>query len=214
MSVLYIQEHPTAPSRNRIFLQCDEKHSKCCMNAWSTRHIAYNQAKTTHSCRNCIRSMNASKAGKIGGRKAVETGQIKQFIAAAATPESRQKARETMRKKGKGAFTSKVEEAVYNELCQKFGVDDIKRWVYIKRNGNNHCVDLHVISIDTYLEVDGVYWHGLDRPYKELHDKTRLKFDRDRLLDAYCENNGIRLIRCTDIDVNTYGTQHIIAKLV
>jgi hypothetical protein len=159
--------------------------------------------------------MNSSKAGKIAGKLAVKTGQIKQFIAAAATPEARQKAYETCRKKGIRAFTSKVEDSVYEILCERFGAEDVKRWKYITRScGTKHNVDLFIISLNTYIEVDGEYWHGLDRPYEELPDAFRAKFDHDRALDTYCVQNAIKLVRVTDLEIKANGLNIIFDRLV
>lgn len=107
-----------------------------------------------------------------------------------------------MRQKGKKKFTSKPEEVTYNFLCDQFGQDDIKRFVRLFDGVQQRNVDLYIRSKNIFIEVDGVYWHGLDRPYEDLHEPQRVQFDRDRRLDDYCKATGITLIRVTDLEVN------------
>ena len=95
MTILYIQRDSIKPSYSKIHLQCDAKISKKCIGTWSSHHVSYSENKSFHQCHNCIRAKYASKAGKIGGKKAVESGQIKQFILAASTPEVRRKVEQT-----------------------------------------------------------------------------------------------------------------------
>jgi hypothetical protein len=59
-------------------------------------------------------------------------------------------------------------------------------------------IDIYVCSVDTYIQFDGVYFHGLDRPYAELTPEIRRKFDRDRSVDALFDRLGMRLVRITD----------------
>ena len=187
--------------RDRIRLECDVKISQVCIKTWLTHDIKGAKNRTEHICRNCIRKRYASIAGKEAGRLAVESGQIKQFIAAAALPESRLKAYATAKKKGKRAFTSKAEDLMHEKCCEWFG--EVKRWRYITRNDGRQCnVDLYVVALDTYIEVDGVYWHGLNRPYDQLGPDQRGKYDNDRLLDEHCKATGIRLVRITDLEVS------------
>lgn len=199
MTLLYIEENQH-PSLRRAHLKCDDNSSEKCLNEWSTRHLYYNVEKSNHACRNCIRKRYASTAGKVAGRRAVESGQIKQFIQAAASPESRSKAQATSRAKGRRAFSSKVEDAVHAKCLEWFG--EVRRWVYITRNdGKRASVDMFIPSISTYVEVDGSYWHGLDKPYEQLGDDQRKKFDNDRRLDEHCKQHGIRLVRIIDSEV-------------
>jgi hypothetical protein len=55
-----------------------------------------------------------------------------------------------------------------------------------------------IASRNIYVEFDGVYWHGLDRPYDQLGPTVRRKYDRDRRCDAFCKAEGIVLVRVTD----------------
>jgi hypothetical protein len=201
MTILYIKgsnAKSNAPVWNRIHLQCDDNISKVCLKEWSSKHINYNQNKATHSCRNCIRAKIARAGGLVGGKIAAETGQIRFAIDAAATPKARTKARKTMERKGKKQFTSKPENDVYEKCVEWFG--RAKRWCFIYAH-KWMSIDLYIPSIDTYIEVDGVYWHGLDRSYEALSEVTKKKYDNDRLLDEHCRTNNIKLVRITDKEV-------------
>jgi hypothetical protein len=62
-------------------------------------------------------------------------------------------------------------------------------------------VDAYVHDIQTYVQADGVFWHGLDRPYDELHPKGREAYDRDREQDEWFRASGHRLVRVTDQEI-------------
>ncbi len=210
MTVLYTEPHKW-PSLRRVHLKCDSQISPKCLIEWSTRHISYNE-KNFHECRNCIRKTYASLGGKAGGKVAVESGQINELIRIAASPKVRKKAYRTARKKGSRAFTSKLEDAVFLRCQEWFG--EVKRWKYIKRSDGKNCnVDLYIPSIETYVEVDGRYWHGLDRPYNELSPEIKAKYNHDRLLDEHCKNANLRLIRLTEDEVRKEDWESIRSKL-
>ena len=212
MTLLYIQNDPR-PSCRRAALKCDDASSNKCLREWSTRHLYYNIDKENHTCRNCIRKRYALAGGKAAAAVGKENGQIRRWIMAAATPEARNKAYATARAKGKRAFTSKAEDAVFERCVEWFG--DVKRWRYITSDdGKRFNVDFYIPSIKTYVEVDGVYWHGLDRAYEELHPDQRSKFDRDRLLDEHCRHNQIRLVRILDIEVKDNRWSEIQRRIV
>ena len=59
-------------------------------------------------------------------------------------------------------------------------------------------IDIYVLTGDVYIQFDGVYYHGLDRPYDQLSPVIRRKYDRDRAVDALFSRLGLRLIRVTD----------------
>jgi hypothetical protein len=101
-------------------------------------------------------------------------------------------------------WRSKPEERCYQQLCTCFGDDDIERHVWI----NNHPVDFYVKSIATYVEEDGVYLHGLDRPINDIKQSQASmdqaiakKWDTDRRIDAWCIEHKLKLVRVTDQQV-------------
>lgn len=120
--------------------------------------------------------------------------------ALANTPEKCRQRHETMKRNG-SYFNSRNEDAFYSWLVGRFGEDDVERQVVVSK----WPIDFHVKSIDTYVQFDGEYWHGLDRPIEEImlfktsRDKTILrKFQIDREQDAWCAENSLRFVRVTD----------------
>lgn len=74
-------------------------------------------------------------------------------------------------------------------------------------------IDAYVRDIDTYVQFDGVYWHGLDRSFT-LISEQRSKIDttiigtiaRDLKQNAWFLVNGKRLLRIKDVDFNKIDT--------
>src|SRR3990167_7387115 len=116
------------------------------------------------------------------------------------TPEACLKRHETMVRNG-SYFSSRPEERCYELLCEKFGAGDVERQVWV----NRWPIDFYVKSIDTYVQEDGVYLHGLDRPIEVIAER-RTEKDRqihekwltDRRQNAWFVKNGKRLVRITD----------------
>ena len=64
-------------------------------------------------------------------------------------------------------------------------------------------IDFYVKTIDTYIEFDGIYYHGIDRPINvviEKSPKIYRKYLRDRELDVLMLNNRMNLIRIREDD--------------
>jgi hypothetical protein len=66
-------------------------------------------------------------------------------------------------------------------------------------------VDMYVPELDTYVQFDGTYWHGLDRPIEIIRESRSAcdttiykKWLTDREQDAWFNASGKRLIRITD----------------
>lgn len=97
------------------------------------------------------------------------------------------------------AALSKPEAALKRLLVERFGEHDVEQQVPIQHGGpKSWLVDFYVKSIDTYIEMDGVFWHGLDKAYEDLHPRAREMYDRDRAQDAWFAGNGKKLVRVTD----------------
>ncbi len=99
-------------------------------------------------------------------------------------------------------YQSKPENSCYELLCEKFGKDEIVRQVNVNKFW---VIDFYIKTIDTYLQFDGVYWHGLNRPIDEIRqsDKSRdkaiyRKWLVDRQQEKWFEDQGKRLVRITD----------------
>jgi len=100
--------------------------------------------------------------------------------------------------KGKG-FVSKDELRCLEMLKNEFG--EVDHQVHV----NGWLIDFYVKSIDTYVQFDGVYWHGLNRSLDRLQNPgskrdrdISKKWHRDREQDGWFMNNGKRLVRITD----------------
>ena len=70
---------------------------------------------------------------------------------------------------------------------------------------NKWPIDFYVKDNDTYIQFDGEYWHGLDRPLDEIakfktpRDRTILrKYQIDREQVEWFRSTGKRLLRITD----------------
>ena len=118
------------------------------------------------------------------------------------TSEAHRKRHETMKRNGTYG-SSKPEENCYELLCAWFGIVEVERQVAVA--GTHWPIDFYVKPIDTYVQFDGVYWHGLDRPidviaeHKTPRDaQIHKKFLTDRAQDAWFAEHGLKLIRVTD----------------
>lgn len=118
------------------------------------------------------------------------------------TPEACAKRHQTM--KANGTYRkSSVEDALYVYLCDKHGVEQIVRNALVN---NRWPIDFYVKSIDTYVQLDGVYWHGLDRPIEVISEhrtkrdaQIHKKWLTDREQDRWFREQGLNLIRLTDV---------------
>ena len=68
-------------------------------------------------------------------------------------------------------------------------------------------IDAYVRSTDTYFQYDGVYYHGLDRPYDQLSPVIKRKYDRDRATETMFARLGLRLLRITDVEWTSLVTE-------
>ena len=120
----------------------------------------------------------------------------------ANSPESCAKRHATMKHNG-SYCKSKDEDLCYELLCCLFDVDDVVRQVTIP--GTRWAIDFYVKSIDTYIQFDGAYWHGLDRPIEIIAEHMtkrdtliHKKWLTDREQDEWFAQRNQRLIRITD----------------
>lgn len=100
-------------------------------------------------------------------------------------------------------FFSKPERMLRDFLIQEFGIDDVvhQQNVDDPDTGKKWSIDFYVRSIDTYIQLDGVFWHGLNKPYEQLHGNVKRAFDNDRYQDRWFASRGMRLVRVTDIEM-------------
>lgn len=104
-----------------------------------------------------------------------------------------------------GHYSSATENQFYQYLCLQFGSMNIKRQVFVK------CwsIDFYVRRYCIYIQFDGIYWHGLDRPIKIIEnsespcDRAIAKaYYRDIEQNVWFKKNNLKLIRITDREFN------------
>jgi len=102
---------------------------------------------------------------------------------------------------------SSGELKLYEILRRK--IPDIIHHKWVKSDNEVWCIDMYIPSINTYVQFDGIYWHGLDRDISEIEraakqrdiDKSILEArKRDMRQNEWFLKNGKRLVRITDID--------------
>lgn len=108
---------------------------------------------------------------------------------------------------------SKIEERVYDILSKYFGEASIIRQVPIIRQW----IDFYIKPIDLYLQVDGIYWHGLNRPVEEIslqktaQDKRIFKqIFTDAKLNEHMLKSNKKLLRITDEQIKYMSDEDII----
>lgn len=109
---------------------------------------------------------------------------------------------------------SAPEERVNKILTKTFGVSDIIR----QQELIGQWIDFYIKSIDTYIQVDGVYWHGLNRKFSEIKlqktaqdQKIYKQILRDRKLNKYMKKNNMKLVRITDAQVKKMTSEELIS---
>lgn len=97
---------------------------------------------------------------------------------------------------------SKPEDQLHEQLCAQFGTTNVQRQVLMN---NRWPIDFYISTINTYVQCDGVYWHGLDRPieviaeHRTKRDVTiHLRVFGDRHQTAWFNEHHLRLVRITD----------------
>ena len=115
--------------------------------------------------------------------------------------------------------TSKPEERCYQALISAFDEASVTRWCFL--NGWNFDASIQVDANNVVLmQIDGVYWHGLDRPLKMIKEfKTPrdytifIKYECDRQQDAYCLEHGLKLVRITDMSIKEMSDDELIVHV-
>jgi len=132
-------------------------------------------------------------------------------------PKFSEKAHQTMKRNG-SYRQSRTEDEFFKILTIQFGDHDVERQIMINKKWS---IDFHVKSINTYVQFDGVYWHGLDRSLDEIkkfktsRDVVILrKYETDREQDFWFRDNSLNLVRFTDAEVKTAIKQASIHDLI
>lgn len=108
--------------------------------------------------------------------------------------------------KNPSKWSSKVEDKFCDELAKSFGV------IHRQKRVHKWPIDAYIPSIDTYVQLDGVYWHGLDRPIEVIQNSTSSRDQgiyRKTLIDKeqnlWFETHHLKLVRITDVEFQTNG---------
>lgn len=96
---------------------------------------------------------------------------------------------------------SKPEDVLFMILCHRFGLKNVER----QKLTNSWPIDFYIKNIDTYVQLDGEYWHGLDRSIEEIAEHKTLKdvaihkkFFRDIEQNSWFKAQKMKLVRVTD----------------
>lgn len=115
------------------------------------------------------------------------------------------KRHETMKRNGVyKKIMSKPEAVVYDLLIYFFGKNNVEHQEVVN---DRWSIDFYIKTKNVYIQVDGIYWHGLDRSldvikeFKNLRDKVIYKkYVTDRKQDEWFKENNLMLIRFTDYE--------------
>ena len=113
---------------------------------------------------------------------------------------------DTMKKNGTiGSKETQPERELYNELCSKYGSDDVIKQYYDKERYPFRC-DFYIKSEDKFIELNGFFTHG-PHPFnpKDINDQlllANLKEDADNG-DKWAKNI---IYVWTDLDVRKLKT--------
>jgi hypothetical protein len=106
---------------------------------------------------------------------------------------------------------SKPEDLCWKFLCCRYGTKNVERNVTVNYRWP---VDFLIVSLATFVQIDGVYYHGLDRPLAEISKhctatdvQIHKKYLTDREQDIWFPANNIKLVRVTDIELSIYSKE-------
>ena len=99
--------------------------------------------------------------------------------------------------------TSKPEERLYEILAQKYS--EVQRQVTVSR----WTMDFYVPHIDTYINLNGSYWHGRGKTEQELLESTSPRdkvilstVKRDLQREVWFRENGKKLVIIWDDEID------------
>jgi len=105
-------------------------------------------------------------------------------------------------------MTSKPEDILYGQLRETFGQQAIVRQKMIEfTKGKFWFIDFYIKPIDTYIQFDGLFYHGLDRPIEEIKRLGQSKplfkniaraHTKDKAQNTWFKNRNMKLLRITD----------------
>jgi len=108
-------------------------------------------------------------------------------------------------------WSSRGEEKMCDDLAKVYGE------VVRQKRINRWPIDAYIPSIDLYVQYDGEYWHGLDRPIEVIRESTSERdeaicahWENDREQEKWCQENDINLMRITDKEYERSGIRKIV----
>ena len=103
---------------------------------------------------------------------------------------------------------------LYSSSIELFFIDLLKNMNFNVKTPdhiNKWLVDINILDLEYYIQIDGIFYHGLDKKYSLLEEYSKNKgglysavygkFKKDRDLDLYCIKNNIKFCRLTDIEL-------------
>jgi len=161
------------------------------------------QSLQSHEVRNKIKQANLEKYGVENPFQSNEIKAKFDYV------EMSRKRHQTKKKNGTYG-KSKAEDKIYDLLCEYFKKENVKRQVLL----NSWNIDFKVKN--TFIQFDGVYYHGLNRDLLEIKkfktsiDRTIYKtYLRDQEQNKWFKERDINLIRIIETDT----TEQILKKL-
>lgn len=113
---------------------------------------------------------------------------------------------------------SKVERRFVEFLKTMF--DDVHHQVTV----DAYSIDAYIGDVDVYVQIDGVFWHGLDRPLNVIQERARegsmtdaailKKYFIDRRADDHFIAKNLRLVRITDKEILSAEGSNSLRELI
>lgn len=177
------------------------------VNRRKARWLAEYGVEHTSKLPSTIEKMHKTNLARYGHKSALGNDEIKSKVDWVAHAK---RAHETMKRNGTYR-KSKPEDLLYVILCTQYGADDIERQVYVPGTPKQWSFDFLIRSSGAYVQLDGVYWHGLDRPLEEHRQSMNprsnsivKKYETDRAQELWFVEHKLHLLRITDDAIVTY----------
>jgi very-short-patch-repair endonuclease len=112
-------------------------------------------------------------------------------------------------KRNKTYGKSKVEDKIYELLISIYGENEVER----QHSANGWAIDFFIKPTKIYLQVDGAYWHGLDRIPEIIKESKKLRdlyifknIEKDNKQNKWFLENNLKLVRITDQQIKSFKT--------
>lgn len=109
---------------------------------------------------------------------------------------------------------TKPERKAWDILRSFFGDENVDYQAYV----NGWMIDFYVKSIETYVQIDGIYWHGVGCNEFQLltsgksRDLKRLRtLYVDKKQNEWFTTNNVRLVRVTDVEMKRLNDDSFIS---